>query len=1050
MKKKEAVRNFVRANYSFLMQKQNFDKKKYNQLKKTYFGELLQYKFSLPRDKEICTSLVKLLVRSQRICDKELIEQTISETSFLRVNNIKADDYIALIDLTGKKYAMKETTQGFSELEKQEKLLEHLKREHSKEIEERIEKKEEEYRRLPSILDDTDISEPEGLPKEEETKDWWEELRLREDPFPSSLDGFFGINKSLYDEIIIETPPIQWALNKIRKEQIDIFHRGFLLGGEFGTGKTTFFDFMAPHLAVKHVEPIRIALSENISEAHYMQNFQKEICMKIANIVKKYNLSATSRIIDFEEARFQMLEIQNRGAKGFFIFIDDLHKNIDLNRVFNFLANLQITKNVFSRDGINVVFVVSGLPSWKDRIRRDTALTGFFDAFDELTLPEVTPQLAAQAIKKRLKAFAANPGKEMSVKEEFLETIFKRTSAEIGRANIGFRPYIQEAVKHFKKREFDILSVDFTKLDESTTKELRHTLEADNHFKRSIDKLLYGGGIKRKEVREMTLKVLCEIYLRNGVSEDEDVFYENKFSFKQLSKCGLIQKYDRKGKLVWKLSPFLEQLNKEVIAKFNLSIEDYLVPVYSTPTQRLGEKRIEQNRVKEYERDLKSWKGQLEPPIISGVTTALRMYSEYIFPLAEAKGKKQLSSLCKGANIAKIQECIWTMMKSIIKFESPRLFDIFEESNILGWTLRYRTLEFSQYFISMTQDFQKEKIEETDVARLISFADDAFGELWSEFKESVSMYQSCGVKCSDIPKKTLKTIYSEHSNVLSMTRPKEEYFDSLSKLVRNIEETIRRYLLVGCSLILGPYHERIKYYPEDIKRYITKNIPSSSTSYESYNEFEHLNRGQYRFLFTQIAKDSVLYRFIIRPLIKGWDSRDINAFFDLFGDLNIIAGHIKTISAEERKKDVPTFFRLACRMMSDISKRLRSFVIFNSTILSSNDKTFVVFGYNYERNKKVERKVEIEEATNVPSAIYRHEITGVLRTNGINKIMDNSDNVFGTIELDLLDIEETAIKFNMRYCESIALIASLVADNRVRVVPLYGTNICLVNDLSLP
>ncbi len=1046
MNKEEAIRIFVRRNYKLLKDKETFDRRRYKDIKKVYFGKELRFQFGNPRDKEICNCFVEdFLIKIQRISDKETLEQIISETPFLKMNNIKADDYIALIDLTTKKYDIKEEIQGLQEVEKHEKLIEWVKRERAKEIDDLILQKKEEYRKLPSILDDTDFNEPEELPKEDETKEWWEELNLRENPFPGPLDGFSLINKSLYDEIIVETQPIQWALNKVKKEQVDFFHKGFLLDGDFGTGKTTFFDFMAPHLTINHIEPIRIALSENISEAHYVQKFEKEMCIEILKLAEKYSLSRTSRIIDFEEARLLMLEIQDR-AKGFFVFIDDLHKHIDSNRVFNFLANLQITKNNFSRDGINVAFVVAGFPSWRDKIRQNSALTGFFDAADELTLPEVTPELAAQTIKKRLQAFSINPEKELTVKEEFLKTIFKKVSSEIGHPNIGFRPYIQAAVKNFEKKKFDILSIDFTKLDETIRQEIKLTLEANDDFKKNIDKLVFGGRIKKKEVREMTLKVLCEIYLRKGVSEDEEIFDKNLFSFKQLIECGLIQKYDRGGKLVWNVSPFLDELNKKIITQFNLSMEDYLVPIYSITTSKGKEKKAGQNKVEIYEQDLREWKEKLEPSVMENLKIALQLYSKNIFPFTETSTKK-LDSLNSLPKIEEIKETIWTMMKCIIRFESPLLLDISGESDISGWTLRHRTLEYSQHFISIEQNLEKGKIERADITRLISFANDAFGELWSEFKESMNIYQSGYVKCYEVPRKVLKTIYSEYNNLFTITKPREEYFNSLNEFVGTIEDTLRQYLLVSCTLIFGlGYHIRSKYYPEDIKKYITKNVPSSSTSYESYNEFEELNRGQYRSLFTRMGKSSEFYRFIIKPLIEKWDSQDIESFFEVFGNINIDTSHRKKISVEDRKKDVPTFFRLACRLISDVSTRLKELVMLNNTILCANDKTSVVFGYQSKRHGEVRRIVPIEEASDVPSAIYQHEITSALLTNGINKIMENSDNAFGSIELDLMDIEETRIKFNMNYCESIPLIATFLANNKkVRVIPLYGTNICLLS-----
>jgi len=42
-----------------------------------------------------------------------------------------------------------------------------------------------------------------------------------------------------------------------------------------------------------------------------------------------------------------------------------------------------------------------------------------------------------------------------------------------------------------------------------------------------------------------------------------------------------------------------------------------------------------------------------------------------------------------------------------------------------------------------------------------------------------------------------------------------------------------------------------------------------------------------------------------------------------------------------------------------------------------------------------------------------------------------------------MDIEETRIEFEMEYCESMAIIAKLLLNGKVRVVTLYGTNVSL-------
>jgi hypothetical protein len=1046
MKKEDAIRTFVQKNFSLLKERENFDNKTYRASKKMFFGKELKYKYGNPPDKEICNCLVEYLIKTYKISSEAELEEVIAGTTFLKVNNIKVENYVLLIDSITKKYDIGEEIKGLKDIEKHDRLLEQIKKERTKEIDELIEQKKEEYRSLPSVLDHEDFSEPEIVTPQRTSREWWEQLNLRENPFPGPLDGLFLVDKSIYDEIIVETPPIQWALRKldsISNGNMDIFHRGYLLGGEFGTGKTTFYDFLSLHLTMNHIEPIRIALAENISEAHYVQRFEKDICIEIAKIARKFSVPLTNRIIDFEEARFLMLEIQSKGVIGFFIFIDDLHKNLDTNRVFNFLANLQITKNVLSRDTINAVFVVAGFPSWEERIRKDSALTGFFDAADMLMLPEVSPELAAQAIKKRLQAFSINPEREIGVKEEFLRTIFRRVSSEIGRSNIGFRPYIQAAINHFQQNKFDILSIDFTSLDDSTIVQVRTKLESSDEFKKNIHALIFGTGIKKREVRELTLKILCEIYLRKGVSEDDPLFTSNRFSFQRLSQCQLIQKYDRKGKLVWDLPPYLMELNIDIRNQFNLSIEDYLIPTYSDLRPRAEVQRKREKKLEVFQKYLKEWGRRLDQVISGSLTDALDMYSRHISPYLEED--VNVLKLTEGLpEVEDLKKCVWTLMKAIIKFESPLLLEVPGESNMLGWSLRHRTLEYSQHFITMAENLKKGANEKRDITRLLSFAKEAFDELWMEFDQSLNRFEKTRVRCSEIPRKVLKTLCSEEAHLLSVIKPRQEVFESFSKVVAVLEETVRRYLLVSCTLLFGPYHLRFKHYPESIRRYITKGGVPSAISYESYNEFENLNRGQYRLLFTQVQRSSLFYRQVIEPVIDRWDSLDIETFFRLFGDFNIIAAHSKVSSIEDVRKDMLTFFRLACRFISCVSARLRELVFMKNTILLHNGEISVVFGFQHRLGQETKRILDSMKDPDIPSGFHQFRFPKDQIEKGIDEILEHSDNAFGTVELDLLDIEETSIKCRKRYSEAIPIIAIAAVLDKIRGIPLYGTDICLM------
>ena len=182
---------------------------------------------------------------------------------------------------------------------------------------------------------------------------------------------------------------------------------------------------------------------------------------------------------------------------------------------------------------------------------------------------------------------------------------------------------------------------------------------------------------------------------------------------------------------------------------------------------------------------------------------------------------------------------------------------------------------------------------------------------------------------------------------------------------------------------------------------------------------------------------------MIEPVIERWDSLDIETFFRLFGDFNIIAGHTKVSSIEEIRKDMPTFFRLTCRFISCASASLRNLVLIKNTILSKDSGTSVIFGYQHYQNREITRILGPKVTPDVPSDFHQFQFTENQVEKGMEEILEHSDNAFGSVELDLLDIEETSIRCGKRYCEAIPLIAIATVLDKIRVVPLYGTDICL-------
>jgi len=749
--RRRLIERFVRENYR-LLNAATFNRQTYSDIKKCFFDRILRLQIGIPKDKEICTLFIEYYIKKNKIKTIDILEDNVSRIPFYSNNPIDINQYKPLIDRIAQTYSIGGERdlidQTSRDLIKKEKELEirnqqqkisqldrelEQKAETIKEHDDLIKKKQKEYKQLPSILDDDISQEPDEITNENaELKEWWKLLNLRTDPFPI-LQGLFLIKKDLYKEIVVETDPIKWIENHFEKIPITIFNKAFLLTGGLGTGKTTFFDYISPLAALKRIEPMRIALEEPLNQAQYISAFHKRLTKYICDLLQKYSSSNIQpndysiKGFDFSDTLINMLDLQKKGVSGFLIFIDDLHKHENTKLVFNFLSGLQITKDNFTREGINTIFIVSGLPIWKNTVKQNAAVSGFFDDATILELPDVTPQLASQVVLKRLQAFSVNPDKKINIKESFFQIIYNRISKDPKYANEGFRSFIKELIRHFQQGKFDILSVDNIHIDAGKIKEIRSILEENVNFKKAINQLIYGGKIQKKDVKELTLKLLCDVYLNQGIQEDNPLFKQHAFKYKKLEECGLIQKFNRNETLVWKIAPFLEDLNKKILKGYNLSIEDYIVPIYSEPTA----KKIlpisgtdEDIFIDTLKKDLLAWEHTniFDTYVLNQLKESLNCFIEQIMPVKISKQAPH--NLINALN--KIKYCTWTLMKSILLFESPVIIDICGDSNIHGWKLRCRKPEDTEEFITLLLNHERSELKPADIARLTGYAVEAF------------------------------------------------------------------------------------------------------------------------------------------------------------------------------------------------------------------------------------------------------------------------------------------------------------------------------------
>jgi hypothetical protein len=188
---------------------------------------------------------------------------------------------------------------------------------------------------------------------------------------------------------------------------------------------------------------------------------------------------------------------------------------------------------------------------------------------------------------------------------------------------------------------------------------------------------------------------------------------------------------------------------------------------------------------------------------------------------------------------------------------------------------------------------------------------------------------------------------------------------------------------------------------------------------------------------------------VIEPVIRQWDSKDIDVFFSLFGDLNIIISHQKTITAEEKTKDIPTFFRLSCRFVSNLCENLRNLMLRKNACFEDGETGFVVFGCQVVKGKDsvtlekiVSRIATVDDTELINKSYHWHQLDFSNNFSKSNDLLSHAENAFGDIIFDMLDFEGMRIRYSEQFSKTAAMLCYLEAHGKLKTFTLYGSELC--------
>jgi hypothetical protein len=493
-------------------------------------------------------------------------------------------------------------------------------------------------------------------------------------------------------------------------------------------------------------------------------------------------------------------------------------------------------------------------------------------------MPPVSPIVAHQVMNMRLKAFANNPENPRQIDKLFIERIHK--GLEVSGQPLNFRRIIRATLDEFEAGHFDPLLVNPVKIPASTLNTIKSTLESNPMLRRQLHKLLFGSHEMNLYQRTQCLKHLVRIYASSGMYDLEIKPSDAPFIYR-LAEANLIVKTFKSAKLYWQISPALDYDNKQVIKQHNLSMEDFLLKIYGSESEIKGQPKARIQEIDVIDTFLQALpKTQFHDLLV----LAKGLHSDIIssadaFPASSEKVREILR---------KSTASLGALTRAYHSFEQVQTLPVSDEVILQFW----EDFWFSPSEIMEYNRLRNAEHDNPSFAPLaISLYREAFPVILNFIKAQFEKSRQLPIPLNGLKNEEIKTLNDIRDEFISL-----QYFEVASKLSKLIETKLRSFLYNVFALLYGDRDNRLRMLDNNSKSYIIKNISSGNSSgfSEPANEFQHLNRANYKDVMTGI-KGSVSGRarwlHIFSTVFYPWSERDLYDYLDLFAEINTKVSH---------------------------------------------------------------------------------------------------------------------------------------------------------------
>lgn len=426
---------------------------------------------------------------------------------------------------------------------------------------------------LAQLREDLEAHQPEESVRS--TRVWWKEAGLAEDPFPSNR-GLTGFNAEKYDAVVVRTPLHDFYLEAVKTDPERLFGKTIVVIGEFGSGKTTLFQYAAATAGHAGILPALVFIAPHPSVSSLVTTMLQRLDAILAETHAARGAVDPRRFAqgeDLEKAVAErLLTLQESGIRGFLVFIDGLHKGTAYTeQVFDFLQQIQTIQEYLEASNVLVGFIVAGSPYWERELINRPSLSGSVYRRDKL--PDLTEDQAVEAVERRIRAFTPQDSPPIRLRRDSLRQAYRALAHRLRRP-VTFRDFLD----HIRGR------LEAGAYEEAGLTVALH-VETVNAVHGFFATSSIGGQYRdlwRELAAEATLRRACQrtiglILSAGGVAESHPLFRQLRGGFYLLYKYELIvQRAAEDAAFKWHLSPPLVAVTNDAAQRLKVEPEAVL------------------------------------------------------------------------------------------------------------------------------------------------------------------------------------------------------------------------------------------------------------------------------------------------------------------------------------------------------------------------------------------------------------------------------------------------------------------------------------------